>query len=120
MATINATTKQVVTQPSAFIFQIGLILEFRSTEHLSEVVSRYQPCCRIDRPNGLHRQNYRSTLIQQRSRESSVVAGMRVPVPVEAAEARSRDRLVYRRITFDKRVAFCYSARVGCQLFGEF
>ena len=75
---------------------------------------------RGDLPDGPHRQRRAITLIHQRSKEIRDVLMMRIPVPVEAAEARRGQRLIDRRKHLDARITAGNHCRVLGQQLGKF
>src|SRR5215217_1007837 len=102
---IDPPAKEVEAEPPALVLQLRLIAHHGCAERLPEVLGLDQLCIWPDGPNCAHRENYRRALGDECAQERGLVAAMRLPVAIEPAEARGRQRLVYRREHLDPRIA---------------
>src|ERR1044071_5418216 len=96
---IDLAADQIPAKPASFILEVGLISELRGAERLPKIVGRDELSTRIHAANRPHGKHGRPTFVEQRSCKRSVVSSVRIPMPIQATEARGRERLVDRRIT---------------------
>ena len=79
---------------------------------LSEILGLYQKRIRADSADRLHGEHRCRALGKEGSYECRAIGSVRVPVPVESAEASRRERLVHGCVQADPRVPACYGFRV--------
>src|SRR5829696_3242773 len=109
---INPPAKEVEAEPPALVLELRLIAEQGCAEGLPEVLGLDQLCIWPDGPDCAHREDDRRALGDECAKEPGLVASMRVPVAIEAAEARGGQRLVDRRKHLDPRIAPRHALRV--------
>src|SRR5215207_9937398 len=112
---INPSAKEVEAEPPALVLELRLITQQGRAEGLPEVLGLDQLCIWPDGPDCAHRENDRRALGDECAQERGLVASVRVPVGIEAAKARGRQRLVYRREHLDPRIAPRHALRVPGQ-----
>ena len=115
----DAPAEEIERQPAPLVLELGLVPQRRSAKGLAEIVRLDEHGVRADASDRPHREHDPATLIQERAQETRVVGGMRVPVSVERAEARRRQRLVHRRVAVDPGVPLGDGSRVRREPLGE-
>src|SRR5438270_8152528 len=114
---VHTSAEQVKRQPTTLIFEISLISKLRCAMRLSQIFSLDQLRARIYLSDFCHCQNGCAAFVEQSMQELAVVFGMRIPMAIKRAEAGSRERLIYRRISIHPRIALCYSTRIFSKQF---
>src|SRR3954467_11965595 len=112
MVAVHSSTEQVEGEPASLVLMLCLICQSRCGERLSKIVGLYKQRIRADSADRLHGEHRCRALGQEGSHECLAVSSVRVPVPVEAAEASRRERLVNGCVQADPRVPACYAFRV--------
>ncbi len=115
MILADAAAKQVEAQPAPVVFECGLLPEFRRRENPPQVFGLDQLGLRADRPDLFHRKHGGAALVDQRPEKIGMAFSVGVPMAVEAAEARRRQRFVDRRVFLDPWIAFGHAPRVACK-----
>ena len=96
-----------------------LIAQLWGTEGPSQILGLDQFCPRVDLADGAHGKDDASALIQQHLNIDAVIPGVGIPVPVQSAETRRRQRLIDRRVQVDPRVTLRHPGGEESQLFGQ-
>src|SRR5688572_86655 len=94
---IHASVQQIEPEEAPLVFEIRLVGQLAGAADEAEVLGVNQLRLRQLTPNLLHGARNAPNLVYQRARKSAVTALVRVPVPVQAAEARGGERFVDRR-----------------------
>src|SRR5215216_2881222 len=109
MVAVHSSTEQVEGEPASLVLMLCLICQSRPGERLSKILGLYKQRIRAGSANRLHSEHRCRALGQEGSYECLAVGSMRVPVPVESAEASRRERLVHGCVEADPRVPACHS-----------
>src|SRR5215207_9782424 len=109
MMPVHSSTEQVEGEPASLVLMLCLICQSRCGKRLSKILGLYKQGIRADSADRLHGEHRCRALGQEGSYECLAVRSVRVPVPVEAAEASRRERLVYGCVQADPRVPACYA-----------
>ena len=117
MTGIDLAAQQIPTEPAALVEKIHQRRHRLGAVVLADVVGLHQLGVWIDAADRPHRQHGATALIDQRLHETAVVLRMRVPDPVQRAEAGRRQRLVDRCVLLDPWIAGRDRGRVVGQLF---
>jgi hypothetical protein len=104
MARSDRAGQQIERQPPPRALERRLGPSLRGTERGAAILGLDQTGTRCHLADGPHCHDRGAHLRQQRPDESTVVGSVRIPVSVEAAEPRRRQRLVDRREVLDPRV----------------
>ncbi len=119
MTRADQTKQQVPAQPTAIVIEGCLWCEARCAQRPAKVIRLDQNRCGIDLSNFPHSQLSGPALIKHCLNKALVVLMMRVPMPVQAAEPCSGERLVYWGVSFYPRVSLSYAACKGGKLLRE-
>ena len=101
----DPSAQQVQGEPAPLVVEVGHRRQRRRSVGATEVFGLHQPRAWVHLANGAHRQAHGSTLVDQSASERRVVAPMRVPQPVQAAEPGGGQGLVDRRVVIDPGIA---------------
>src|SRR4051794_16748437 len=115
MVAVHSSTEQVEGEPASLVLMLCLICQSRRGERPAKILGLYKQRIRADSADRLHREHRCRALGQEGSYECRAVGSVRVPVPVEAAEASRRERLVHGCVEADPRVPARHSFGMLCE-----
>ena len=101
------------------VFELRLIGQSGAAVGATGILRLDQPGARVDLPNARHAEHGRAQLVQQGPDERAVIAMMRIPVAVQRAEPRRRERLVDGRIVLKPGISSRDRGGVRREVFGE-
>ncbi len=119
MGLVHPSAQQVPGQPSPAILEPRLVLKPAAGEDPPEVFGLDQSGGWVPAPDGLHGERDAAALVQQRADETRIVAAVGIPVPVQAAEARRRQRLVDGGVLRNPRIALRERPRIARESLGK-
>src|SRR5690606_8121542 len=96
MLPIALAAQQIDSEQAASVVEFGLVLETWRTVSGSQILGLNQPRLGDHPANPLHREHDALDLVEHGAGKGDVVAGVRVPQPVEPAEPSCSERLVDR------------------------
>src|SRR5579875_2612884 len=94
----NTAAQQVCAQPASIFAERALPRKLRRASNTAAVFGSDEPGRRLDAAHSLHAQSDAPGLLHKRSCIACMAAMVRIPVCVEASEARRGVGFVHRRI----------------------
>src|SRR4051794_17092859 len=107
MAIVDPAFQQIQTEPSALVLEIHLVPQRFGPIRAGGVFGLNELGRGVDLANSAHGERGGETLMVKGANEGLICTRVRIPVPVERAEPRSRERFVHWRVAFDPRVTSC-------------
>jgi hypothetical protein len=116
---VHAARQEVEAEPAALVLVGRLVGEVLRGERPAQVLGLDEAGGGVHPADGAHGAAGRVRLVHHHAQEEAVVAGVRVPVAVEAAEPGRRQRLVDRRVELQPGVALGHPRGVLGEAGGE-
>ncbi|CAO4137461.1 hypothetical protein OFEAOIEE_LOCUS5235 [Methylorubrum extorquens] len=106
MALVHPPAQEIETEPAPSVLVLCLLGQGRRAEGSADILGLDQAGIRPDGADRPHRLLGRAALVDHHAQEARLVAAVRIPMAVEAREARRRQRLVHRGKILDLRIVF--------------
>src|SRR5215210_4005305 len=119
MAALNRSGQNVDRKPPPRIFELRLVGERARAVDATEVFRLNQLGPGVDRTHFAHRCGDSTALVQKDARKDTVIASVRIPQTIQAAEACSGERLVHGGVSVDPWIALGESPRECSELARE-